>query len=266
MSFKSLKEPFDAKSLNSTKVTLALNVDPVIARRLKPRDLQSGGEGTDKLGWYNKHVYFPLIMRYRSALYVHVQQGNVAKHKATGRFWLKDMCDDEWQDVVLGLHKYLSERTKEANRNEDCWDTNGEFGQVVVRLKIVPGFSPIHSQLHSFSVDMVGADPFHDEDVRVKDQKWVMDQNGDGAGEASTTASLSSFDMSTDEDEASTLDENEGQYAEEMRDMLKSNRISKYQLLRKLSWGTDLVKRRVDHLYEGFNSEARISRTVTKET
>jgi hypothetical protein len=37
----------------------------------------------------------------------------------------------------------MSEHTKETNRNEDPWPLEGEFGQVTLRMKVVPGFHPL---------------------------------------------------------------------------------------------------------------------------
>lgn len=256
-----LNSPLDPSS-HSTKATLALNVDPVILKRLKPRDLKDNV-------WDAKRLYFPLIMRQRSALYVHIMQGTMGGAKATGRLWLKEIGDEEWQDIVVGLHPYLSEHSKEANRNEDSWDVEGPLGQVVLRVKIIPGFSPVHTHLHMFNKDMVGADPFHAERMKAKTEAWMEGQGKEQGGSLEENASESASIKSTPST-LSTLseeygDEQDKEYIKEMQDMSKSHGISKYQVLRKMAWGTDIVKQQVDTLREGFNSEARLSRSVAKE-
>ncbi|KAI8140241.1 hypothetical protein BJV82DRAFT_563066 [Fennellomyces sp. T-0311] len=238
-----------------TRATLSLNVDPAIEKHLKAKDQEP-----DEISWTDKHLFFPLIMRYRSAIYLHVSQGSMGGHKATGRIWLKEIADNEWQDVHVGLHKPLSEHTKEANRNEDAWDVEGENGQAILRVKIMPGFSPVHTHLSSFNMDMVGADPFHNEKMKVKAQEWVRDH---GQGDANAEE--------TDESQASTStvvsdrEDSADEYTREMYGLNKNSKVSKYRVLRKVEWGTDLVKQRIDTIREGFNSEARNNRTVNKE-
>lgn len=256
-----LQSPFDPSS-HSTKATLALNVDPVILKRLKARDLKDNT-------WDAKRLYFPLIMRQRSALYVHVMQGTMSGAKATGRLWLKEMSDHEWQDIVIGLHPYLSEHSKEANRNEDSWKLDGPLGQVVLRVKIIPGFSPVHTHLHMFNKDMVGADLFHSERMKAKAEAWMEGQEKEQGASLEENASRAASIESTSST-LSTLseeygDEQDKEYIKEMQDMSKAQGISKYQVLRKMAWGTDIVKQQVDTLREGFNSEARLSRSVAKE-
>lgn len=190
-----LKAPFNDNYINSTKAVLSLNLDPVIIKRLKVKDIskqlspeqkkaqdEEGVVVADEQrpgshGWYNQHLYFPLMLRYRTAMYVHINQGSISTTKATGRFWLKFMPDNEWQDITIGLHHYLNEKTKEANRNEDAWPEEGEFGQITLRMKIIPGFSPVHTHLRSYNKDMVGADPFYNDMLRHKAQKWIREQN-----------------------------------------------------------------------------------------
>lgn len=244
----------DVKSfdLQSVRARLAVNVDPVIARSLRNRDLNTDDD-VDEIGWYDKHLYFPLIMRQRSALYIHLTQRGINGLKATGRLWLKEVTDDEWQDVTIGLHNYLSEHSKEANRNEDPWPEEGQFGYITVRLKIVPGFSPVFTHLHFFNTDMVGADPFHDQTLTVTAEKWMQEQ-------------APSVLTEDEEEEEQETEEAIERYEKEMRDMSRPRRISKHGVLRKAAWGTDFVKHRIDTFREGFNSEARLKRSVAKET
>lgn len=117
------------------------------------------------------------MMRYRTAMYVHIYQGSLTSTKATGRFWLKSMADNEWQDLTIGLYPYINEKSKEANRNEDPWPKEGEFGQITLRMKIVPGFSPVHTHLRSYNQDMVAADPFYNDMLRHKAQQWIKEQS-----------------------------------------------------------------------------------------
>lgn len=246
----------NVKSFNTqyVKARLAVNVDPVVTRNLRNRDLNTDDHDVDEIGWYDKHLYFPLIMRQRSALYIHlIQSGISGGHKATGRLWLKQVMDDEWQDVTIGLHRYLSEQTKEANRNEDPWPEDGEYGQITMRLKIVPGFSPVFTHLHSFNTDMVGANPFHDQILTATAEKWMEEQ-------------ASSVLTDDEEEEEGENEKDAGQYEKEMRSMSKPHKISKHRVLRKAAWGTDHVKHKIDTFREGFNSEARLRRSVTKET
>ncbi|KAI9354705.1 hypothetical protein BD770DRAFT_412084 [Pilaira anomala] len=326
LSLTNLKAPLTENSINSTKATLALNLDPVIIKRLKARDIarprsaeekKAEQEGkvipaeqkTGPYGWYEQHLYFPLTMRYRTALYVHISQGAISTTKATGRFWLKRMVDNEWQEVVVGLHPYLSEKSKEANRNEDDWPQEGELGQVTFRMKIVPGFSPVHTHLKSYSRDMIGADPFYNEALKLKAQKWIKEQNKNdknkdaeddddtqfdydmqAAVEAekdkmkerenrrnSSSSSSSSNDnnrrrsssVSSEygEEDSDELDEemDDTEFEARMMDENKDRKISKHRVVRKFSLGVDKVKNKVDTLREGFNSEARVGRSVAKE-
>ncbi|KAI9259291.1 hypothetical protein BY458DRAFT_517379 [Sporodiniella umbellata] len=263
-----LSKPLDPSYVNSTKATLALNVDPVMIKRLKPRDLSK--EST--LGWYDRHVYFPLTMRYRTALYIHIKQGSLTGPSATGRIWLKEMVDNEWQDYVVGLHPYTSEKGKEANRNENAWDTQGELGHVTIRLKIVPGFSPVHTHLRSFAQDMIGADPFYNDALKAKAQKWIHDQNEhepvDQDLQMALEEEMNESKQSSSEESSeygSDSDMGDKEMKRDMIDQRKKKKINKHKAVRKLSWSVDKMKHKVDVLREGFNSETRANRAITKE-
>lgn len=307
LSLSNLKSPFDPNSITSTKATVALNVDPVILKRLKAKNIEQQQENSAEMGptygWYNQHLYYPLMMRYRTAVYVHITQGAVTTTKATGRFWLNKMVDNEWQDVTVGLYHYMNEHTKEANRNEDVWPEDGELGQVRLRMKIVPGFSPVHTHLRSFTKDFVAADPFYTQTVRYKAQKWIKEQEEKGtegeepehfdydfqtavqeekrkreSGVDDSFGESSNFDLSTrrpssmsseygdepsDEDEMMDIDDEE--IEADMMDQKKKNKVSKSRVIRKVSWSLDKFKHKVDILKEGFNSETRAGRTLAKE-
>ncbi|CAO0791446.1 unnamed protein product [Mucor circinelloides] len=313
ISFTNLKEPYNDNYINSTKATLALNVDPVIIKRLKAKNISKPHpddeekeqdqtntlERTGPYGWYNQHLYFPVMMRYRTALYVHITQGSISTTKSTGRFWLKEMVDDQWQDIVVGLHSHISEKTKEANRNEDSWPQDGEFGQVTIRMKLVPGFSPVHTHLRAFNKDFVGADPFYNDALKYKAQKWIKEQNEkkkekgeddddteevpfdydmqaavqaekhrqneaeDTNSSARRSSSLSSEYGEDEDDDEPDMDDTE--FQADMIEQRKKKSISKHRVVRKMAWSLDKVKNKVDVLREGFNSETRASRSVAKE-
>ncbi|KAI9494174.1 hypothetical protein BDB00DRAFT_819957 [Zychaea mexicana] len=265
---RNLSGTLDATRKSVTRATLAVNVDPGIEKHLRARDIEPG-----EISWMDNHLFFPLIMRYRSALYVHISQGSMGGHKATGRIWLKQIPDNEWQDVEVGLQRSISEHSKESNRNEDPWDTEGPNGQATLRVKIVPGFSPVHTHLRSFNMDMVGADPFHSEKMKAKAQHWVREQGG-GHGEQtepddSVTNGNENNRGSMNSDTASTVvsdeEDSADEYTREMYGLNKNPRVSKYRVLRKATWGADIVRQRVDNVKEGFNSEARNNRAVAKE-
>ncbi|KAI9252998.1 hypothetical protein BY458DRAFT_522442 [Sporodiniella umbellata] len=277
-----LKDPFNSANSSSTKATLALNVEPRILKRLKSRNLSNENNVN---GWYDQHLYFPLIMRYRTAVYVHISQGALIDTKATGRLWLKDLIDNEWQEVTVGLRSPIGEKSKEANKNEDPWPEQGELGQVSLRLKIIPGFSPVHTNLRSYRKDMVGADPFYADTLKYQAQQWVKEKGDDSDNEPtnpdlqkaigeelqsttdSDTSTLSSEygengDQDSSEEEAGLDDDN---VRADMINQRKKNKINKHRVVRKLTWGIDKMKNKVDLLREGFNSERRAKRSVAKE-
>lgn len=315
VSLTNLKEPYNDNYINSTKATLALNVDPVILKHLKAKNIskphpdeeQENGqinnlERVGPYGWYGQHLYFPLTMRYRTALYVHINQGSISTAKSTGRFWLKDMVDNEWQDIVVGLHNHIGEKTKEANSNENPWPQDGEFGQVTIRMKIIPGFSPVHTHLRSFTKDFVGADPFYNDALKYKAQRWIKEQNekkkekginqddddtedvpfdydmqaavqaekhrqskSEERADKSASSSLSSEYGEDDSGDNLDSDMDDTEFQADMINQRKKTNISKHRVVRKVAWSLDKVKHKVDVLKEGFNSETRASRSVAKE-
>ncbi|MBM6387026.1 MAG: hypothetical protein JSY10_24025 [Paenibacillus sp.] len=313
LSLTDLKPPYNSSYINSTKAILSLNLDPVILKRLKAKDIshqrsieerraqQEGTVGqaqekTGPYGWYEQHLYFPLTMRYHTALYVHINQGTITSTKSTGRFWLKNMVDNEWIDVVVGLHPHINEKSKEANRNEDNWPEDGELGQVTLRMKIVPGFSPVHTHLKSYNRDMIGADPFYNEALKLKAQRWIKEQNKNDQEhdqeespfdynlQAAVEAEKSKMHHSDHEGSSSSRRHSNvsSEYGEEdsdeiddemddteieadMMDQTKNRKINKHRVVRKFSMGVDKMKHKVDVLREGFNSESRAGRTVAKE-
>ncbi|CEP06852.1 hypothetical protein [Parasitella parasitica] len=317
VSLTNLKEPYSGSNINSTKATLALNVEPVMIKRLKAKNIgkphpdhqeqqdnqAAVAEPVGPDGWYGQHLYFPLMMRYRTALYVHIIQGSLSTTKSTGRFWLKNMVDNQWQDIVVGLQPHMGEKSKESNRNEDPWPEDGEFGQVTLRMKIVPGFSPVHTHLRTFTKDFVGADPFYNETLKYKAQKWVQDQNkkkeeGDDNEEdvpfdydmqaavqaekqrqneahEPSEGSLSSeygddeddngYDNDDDDEDQDVSGIDDTEFQADMINQKRQKSISKHRVVRKVAWSLDKVKHKVDVLREGFNSETRAGRSVAKE-
>ncbi|RCH86926.1 hypothetical protein CU098_002701, partial [Rhizopus stolonifer] len=268
-----INAPLDSTNINTTKATLALNVDPVIVKRLKSRDIQ-----TDRAGWYDRHLFFPLMMRYRTALYIHISQGSLTGPTVTGRLWMKEIVDNEWHDCLIGLYPHTSEKSKEANKNEDSWDPEGELGQIKVRLKILPGFSPVHTHLRSFTMDMMGADPFYNDTLKIKAQQWIKEQQDEGdepmdhdmqvALEEEKDKMRSRRSSSEDSSEYGE-EESDSDHSDEMKaDMIeerKNSKINKHRVIRKLSWSMDKMKHKVDVLRQGFNSETRAKRAVAKE-
>ncbi|KAG1048652.1 hypothetical protein G6F43_008976 [Rhizopus delemar] len=280
-----LKAPMDSTVASPTKATLALNIDPAIIKRLKSSDVHTENGIS---GWYDRHLYFPLTMRYRTAVYVHIAQGVLASTKTTGRLWLKNLIDNEWQDVTVGLRSHISEKSSDANKNEDEWPEKGDFGQVTMRLKIVPGFSPVHTHLRSFRKDMVGADPFYSDTLKFKAQQWIREETSDSEPlnpdlqqaikeeqdktEESEKASGPSSEYGEDDDIDSEFEEDEAgadldddDLRADMIGQRKESTISKHKVIRKLAWSVDKMKHKVDVFREGFNSETRAKRSVAKE-
>lgn len=286
VTFTDLKGGFSTDYMRSTRATLALNIDPVILKRVKARELKRDDAGENL--WSERRMFFPLTMRYRTAVYVHLSQGAVNTVRATGRLWLKEVYDNHWQELTIGLHPPVSEHSKEANRNEDSWPEEGEFGQVKLRVKITPGFSPVHTHLRSFALDMLGADPFDDETMRLKAEQWMREDEsglddpleqhqrahserrqseqehkqhspqlqGDDRRESRNTEMTDEYgdDMLADRD-----------YLEEMKKYNRPPRIARFEVMRKFVRGTDLVRYRVDSVRSGFNSDMRASRAISKE-
>lgn len=155
----------DTKNLKHTRATISLNVEPKIQKHLQSSALTQETTGST-WGWSADSSYFPLLMRYKTALFIQLSQG-MGAHRATARLWMKEIVDYEWQDLTLGLHDYTPE-TGNGNRDELSWGSDGPNGYIVLRLKFVPGFSPVHAQLPSFKLDMLGADPFQKDDAWEK--------------------------------------------------------------------------------------------------
>lgn len=103
-------------------------------------------------------------MRYRSALNIQVSQGSIGSSKASACLWMKEIYDNDWQNVA---HAFCDYTNKEA-ANELSWGAYGTSGCVKLRLKFVPGFSPAHTELLEFTTDMLGANPFQMDDNRNK--------------------------------------------------------------------------------------------------
>ncbi|KAI7871162.1 hypothetical protein BDF14DRAFT_1878550 [Spinellus fusiger] len=268
-----LNSPMSMDTINSTKANLLLNVDPVMRKRLKAsrlKPMNSTKDAPRHYGWAHKRIYFPVTMRYKTAICLHCFQGTLSSTKATGRFWLRRLCDNTWEEIDMGLHDYMSEKTKESNRNEDDWPVSGAYGQVKIRMKFVPGFSPVHSQLPSFNKDMIGADPFHDEDFMATIHQWSCEQGTRDTVakddlDSPSTYETSVSDESEDEDTSSRSGREDAEYLEELHDSHKNKRISKFKVLRKLEYGKDVVKHRVNSLRRGFNTDDRAERRVEKE-
>ncbi|KAI7861997.1 hypothetical protein BDF14DRAFT_1861374 [Spinellus fusiger] len=291
LDLRDLRPPFDQSYINSTKAVLALNVDPTLRQRLKSPHLKERRHNKDRdqethYGWWHQAVYFPLSMRYHTALYVHVLQGKLTHTTATGRLWLKNIPDNEWQEVVLGLHSHCPEQSKEANRNEDDWETRGDRGHIALRMKIIPGISPLHTQLHSYKRDMLGADAFSNDALRAEAQHWIQEQSQENeSGSSSNLKGVVQEELKKREDvessdlsNATSYDEQgvalegdceaseEERYVHEMHRLSKPTKIRKMSVVRKLIWAADKAKNKVDLIQDGFNSEARANRSVTKET
>ncbi|KAI9497976.1 hypothetical protein BDB00DRAFT_755787 [Zychaea mexicana] len=260
-----LKHPFSSRNVRSTKATLALNIDPTILKRLKSRDLSTSTQtnsSEDVIVWQkSRPMYFPLTMRYRTALYVHVNQGSLSTTKAVGRLWLKKVCDGSWQEATIGLYEPVS--GSECNKNEDDWSPDdGEFGQVVVRFKIVPGLSPVHTHLRSFQLDMLGADPFQDDTLKSKVEQWVKEAEDqeEAAQRRRESAITEASEVYGQEEEMA-----DKEFLEDLQTYTRSHKIPRLFVFRKIARGTDIVRHRVETMRDGFNSENRASRAVTKE-
>ncbi|KAI9322715.1 hypothetical protein BX666DRAFT_1848608 [Dichotomocladium elegans] len=265
--FKDLKPPFSGANIRSTKATLSLNLDPVILKRLKSRDLHSAEVGDD-IVWEKRPLYFPLTMRYRTALYVHITQGSIQPVRAIGRVWLKQMSDAAWQEMTIGLY----DPPADMNKNEDDWSPDdGPYGQVILRFMIVPGFSPAHSRLRSFRMDMLGADPFRDETLVRKDRQWIQEEEDQAGVSKRHNRSFSQSTEASEEygDDREEEDEEEAAAAErfiaDLKEQRTKSKIPKLFLLRKMSRGTDIIRNKVENVRVGFNSERRASRSVQKE-
>lgn len=145
--------------LLSTKATVSLNVEPKITRELNSNLLN---QIQDTVGWFRSNLYLPVMMRYRSAVCIQLSQGS--GRKCTARLWMKEIYDYDWQDVSVALRNY----TDEEASDEVSWCNEGPCGRILIRVKFVPGFAPVHTELPAFTTDMLGADPFQNDDTRDK--------------------------------------------------------------------------------------------------
>lgn len=272
ITFKGFGEPFSS-SLKSLKAVLAANVVPAMNKYLKAKDSDQQSEENpsgNEVSWSGKRLYFPIVMRYRTAIYIHLTTGGMSGKRATGRLWLRNIHDDDAQDITIGMHEAMAHNSKDANRNTDDWDQSGSNGTCTLHALFVPGYSSVHTNLPSFRKDMVGADPFKELQNERDSQDWAKahaEASGD-KGKRKRSSSIStdaSSEYGEDSDDA-TDDDDEDDLL--MRDLLNSGRsekIRKYRLLRKLAWSRDLVKDKVDSIRGGFNSEQRMNRSVAKE-
>jgi hypothetical protein len=266
--------PAFADSIKSLKATLAVNVEPGMSKRLKARDSEQQSQDVssgNEVSWSGKRLYFPITMRYRTAIYVHLTAGGINSKRTTGRLWLRNLTDNEQQDITIGLHDGIDHNSKEANRNTDDWDQEGPFGTCKLHALFVPGYSGVHTNLQSFRKDMVGANPFKELQMERDSQEWAkanQDADGDQTGARKRSNSVST-ELSSEYEEESEDDDNDDDEDEGiMRDLLNSGRadkIKKYRLLRKLAWSRDIVKDKVEQIRGGFNSEYRANRSVAKE-
>ncbi|KAG2206827.1 hypothetical protein INT47_007583 [Mucor saturninus] len=155
-----MKAPMNLSKIHLTNASFIINVEPEITRELKYNLLESHGK---KTGWFKNNLYFPLMMRYRSALYVHLSQRHNDR-KVTACLWMKEIYDNDWQEVTIGLRPF----TDGPAADELPWGSDGPCGKITLRLKFVPGFSPAHTELPEFTTDMLGADPFQNDITRDK--------------------------------------------------------------------------------------------------
>ncbi|GAA5809804.1 hypothetical protein MFLAVUS_003219 [Mucor flavus] len=154
-----VRSPMLHDKLLSTKATVSLNVEPKITRELNSNLLN---QIQDTVGWFRSNLYLPVMMRYRSAVCIQLSQGS--GRKCTARLWMKEIYDYDWQDISVALRNY----TDEEASDEVSWGDEGPCGRIVIRLKFVPGFAPVHTELPAFTTDMLGADPFQNDDTRDK--------------------------------------------------------------------------------------------------
>ncbi|GAA5800761.1 hypothetical protein HPULCUR_006199 [Helicostylum pulchrum] len=154
-----VRSPMRHDKLLSTKATVSLNVEPKITRELNSNLLN---QIQDTVGWFRSNLYLPVMMRYRSAVCIQLSQGS--GRKCTARLWMKEIYDYDWQDVSVALRSY----TDAEASDEVSWGNEGPCGRILIRLKFVPGFAPVHTELPAFTTDMLGADPFQNDDTKDK--------------------------------------------------------------------------------------------------
>ncbi|CEP12508.1 hypothetical protein [Parasitella parasitica] len=145
ITLRNLKKSMSSKKLKSAKATLSLNVEPRIQKVLQSNSLTQEKSSWE---WSAGSSYLPLLMPYKTALHS-----------------MKEIVDYVLQEITLGLDNYTSE-TGKGNHNELPWISDEPNGQIILRFKFVPGFSPLYAHLPSFKTDILGADPFQ------KDNAW----------------------------------------------------------------------------------------------
>ncbi|KAI9283000.1 hypothetical protein BC943DRAFT_281072 [Umbelopsis sp. AD052] len=267
--FNGLQPPF-SNSITSLKAILAANVEPGMSKNLKAKDSdqQTQPDASDnQVSWSGKRLYFPITMRYRTAIYVHLSAGGVTSKRITGRLWLRDLVDDEQKEITIGLHPGMDHKSKDANRNTDDWEAPGEFGTCQINCLFIPGYSSVHTNLQSFRTDMVGANPFKELQNERDSQEWAKANQENGGADRKRSNSLNT-EASSEYEQESEEDDDDDEDDDLMRELLNSGRadkIKKYRVLRKLAWSRDLVKNKVEQIRGGFNSENRANRSVAKE-
>jgi hypothetical protein len=269
--FNGLQPPF-SNAVKSLKAVLAANVEPGMSKNLKARDCDQQNQPESSgnvVSWSGKRLYFPITMRYRTAIYVHLSAGGVSSKRITGRLWLRNLIDDEQKEVTIGLHPGMDHKSKDANRNTDDWEAEGDFGTCQINCLFIPGYSSAHTNLQSFRKDMVGANPFKELQNERDSQEWAK-ANQENAGKADRKRSNSvntdaSSEYEEDSDEENDDDDEDDDIMRELLNTGRGDKIKKYRVLRKLAWSRDLVKDKVDQIRGGFNSENRANRSVAKE-
>ncbi|KAJ2959007.1 hypothetical protein NQZ79_g5470 [Umbelopsis isabellina] len=272
ITFKGFGEPFSS-NLKSLKAVLAANVVPAMNKNLKAKDSDQQSlenPSGNEVSWSGKRLYFPIVMRYRTAIYVHLTSGGMNGKRVTGRLWLRNIHDDDAQDITIGMHEGLLHNSKEANRNTDDWDQSGPNGTCTLHTLFIPGYSSVHTNLQSFRKDMVGADPFKELQNDRDSQDWAKahaEASGD-KGKRKRSSSISteaSSEYGSESDDATDDDDEDGVLMRELLNSGRSEKIRKYRVLRKLAWSRDIVKDKVESIRGGFNSEQRMNRSVAKE-
>ncbi|KAH8550706.1 hypothetical protein BGW37DRAFT_457834 [Umbelopsis sp. PMI_123] len=271
IAFSGLQHPF-SNAITSLKAILTTNVEPGMSKTLKARDSDQKSQNVsseNEISWSRRRLCFPIIMRYRTAIYVHLSAGTMNAKRTTGRLWLRNLVDNEPQEIAIGLHSGLDHKSKDANRNTDDWEQRGEFGICKIHCRFISGYSSVHTNLKSFRKDMVGANPFKELQNEHEMEKWAKANQDDSGGKIGKRRHRSVHsDMSSEYEEESDEENDDDEDDDLMRELLNSGRadkIKKYRLLRKLAWSRDLVKDKVDQIRGGFNSETRVNRSVSKE-
>ncbi|KAI7888712.1 uncharacterized protein EV154DRAFT_468602 [Mucor mucedo] len=268
-----MKAPMNLSKIHSTNASFIINVEPEITRELKYNLLESHGK---KTGWFKNNLYFPLMMRYRSALYVHLSQRHNDR-KVTACLWMKEIYDNDWQEVTIGLRPF----TDGPAADELPWGSDGPCGKITLRLKFVPGFSPAHTELPEFTTDMLGADPFQNDITRDKAHLLVRQEGTENYAAEDDLQRIcllkrekrehqeGPLDNSTELDTDNNLNDHvEIQttgYLEAMEEDLENSKISKYSLMRKLNKGRDRFVKKFKTLSQGYNSQTRANKAIVEE-